>query len=574
MAEEQKSSQPGAGKKDEPKFSPNGNGQAPGGDGHGQTKYAPPKSENEGKDGGEPGKGAEDRKPTANPRKTLILGLIGVIAFVLALIWGINYFHYAKTHVSTDDAYVTGNLVNVSPIISGTLNQLTVEEGNVVKQGQLIARIEDSGPQAALRQAQAAYASAQSQIPQARLNLAYEQQATDASIRKAESEIGAQDAKTAGAQRQVILSAATVRNQVDQAQSEVAQAQAQAASAQAQVRTAQAGVDAQRQAVQTAQRAANAAAAQIAAAKANSDKALRDQTRYAVLVEQQAVTQQQYDAASAAAVGAQSQLEATRQQSGQALSQVATARANVEQALAQLKAAQRNADAVEQQVEVARAGLNLARANLAQIPIQQTNVANNLQQGGQAQADLATALAGRQQVALRQKQILTYEADALQAKASLANAQVTEGDTYIYAPTNGQVVRKAVNIGASLSPGQTIVTLTAGDEVWVTANFKETQLTDARIGQPAEVEVDRFPGKIFKGRVQAIEEATGASTALLPPDNATGNFTKVVQRVPVRIQLIPASNNDDLKYARAADIQNLGQGLSVTATIDTENARH
>jgi membrane fusion protein (multidrug efflux system) len=565
MADERTPAQSGT-KTEEPRFSPNGNGNGKTGDGQGQTKYAPPKAEEE-KGGGDPAAG----KPKANPRKTLMIGLIVFIAAIFAIIWGVRYLHYSQTHVGTDDAYSTGNLVNVSPIISGTLSTLTVDEGDTVKQGQLIGRIEDSGPLAAVRQAQAAYDAAETQIPQARTSLLYEQQATDAAIRKAQSELAAQNAKTAGAKQQVALSTATVRNQVAQAESQVLQAQAQAASAQAQVKTAQAAVQAQQQNVQTAQRAADAAAADISAAKANADKASRDRKRYAVLVGQEAVTQQQFDAADAASVSAQSQLESTSQQAAQARSQVAADQADVRQAYAQLKAAQRNAEAVGQQVEVARAGLNLAKANLIQVPIQQTNVANNLQQGGSAEADLSTAQAGKQQIALKQQEIATYQAQALQAKAALQNAKVTEDDTYIYAPTDGQVVRKAVNVGASLSPGQTIVTLTVGNDVWVTANFKETQLTDVRVGQPAEVEVDQIPGKIFKGQVQAIEQATGASTALLPPDNATGNFTKVVQRVPVRIKLIAASDTEDPKYARLADIQHLGQGLSVNAVIDTSN---
>jgi len=131
------------------------------------------------------------------------------------------------------------------------------------------------------------------------------------------------------------------------------------------------------------------------------------------------------------------------------------------------------------------------------------------------------------------------------------------------------VVKKAANIGSSLSPGQSVVTLTQGSYVWVSANFKETQLKNVVVGQPCEVEVDTFPGIIFNGRVQAINEATGASLALLPPDNSTGNFTKVVQRVPVKIQLVPATGTADKKYARQADILRLHQGLSVTAVIDT-----
>ena len=243
----------------------------------------------------------------------------------------------------------------------------------------------------------------------------------------------------------------------------------------------------------------------------------------------------------------------------------------MQQAIAQLSAAQHNADAMLRQVEVYRAAFRYAESNLKQVGIKQSDVANNLNMGGQAEASLATALAGRKQIALKESQIATYQAQAAQAKAALTSAQVTQGDTFIYSPTDGQVVRKAVGVGAALSAGQTIVTITQANEVWVTANFKETQLTHVHSGQSAEVEVDTFPGKKFHGRVQSIEEATGSSTALLPADNATGNFTKVVQRVPVRIQLIPAAQDDDKQYARASDIANLRQGLSVTAIIDTSS---
>src|SRR5439155_14742209 len=129
------------------------------------------------------------------------------------------------------------------------------------------------------------------------------------------------------------------------------------------------------------------------------------------------------------------------------------------------------------------------------------------------------------------------------------------------------------NPGSALSPGQTILTMTSGDSVWVDANLKETQLTDVRQGQTAEVEVDSFPGREFNGRVESISRATGASTSLLPPDNASGNFTKVVQRIPVRIRLLPAEPKDEKHIAREEHIRNLRQGMSVVVTIDTATAR-
>jgi len=91
--------------------------------------------------------------------------------------------------------------------------------------------------------------------------------------------------------------------------------------------------------------------------------------------------------------------------------------------------------------------------------------------------------------------------------------------------------------------------MTQGDYVWVDANFKETQLKDVKPGEPAEVEIDGLPGRVFKARVQSINRVTGAATSLLPPDNATGNFTKVVQRVPVRLEFVPSADGDNPKFA-------------------------
>ncbi len=549
---------------------------------HEGSKYAEKKEEpkkddqkdgQQSKDGQQGGDQPPAKKPASPLRRYITIGIAAAV-LIAAIIYGLSYYNYAQNHVGTDDAYVTGNLVNVSPIISGTLNSLTVDEGDPVTKNQLIGRIEDSGQRASLAQAQANYQSALSQLPQAEQNLAYQQQATQAGIRKAQAELAAQQAKTAGSQQQVLLSRNQVLNQVAQAQSQVAQAQAQAAQYDAQVQTARSAVATQLQNVRTAQRAADSADAQIAGTQATFERDRTDEARYARLVSQQAVTQQQYDVAHAATVNAASQLDSARFQAAQAHSQVDSARATVAQTLNQLKAAQRAADAAHQNVQVARAGLGVAQANIRQIPIQQSNVLNNFGQNSSALADLSTAQAGNTQVTLRQDEIRTARANAKSALAQLNNAKIIEGDTYLYAPNEGTVVKKAVNIGASLSPGQTIVTITQGDYVYVTANFKETQLRNVMPNESADVEVDSFPGLIFHGYVKSINEATGATQALLPPDNATGNFTKVVQRIPVRIELRPAAQNEDKKFARARDIANLRQGMSVTATIDTSTGRH
>lgn len=548
---------------------PQGNGHANGNEG---SKYAPPKEEGKGAPK-EDKKPDDDQKKPPSPIKKLIIGTAVAAVLIVGLIWGLSIYHYGQNHESTDDAYVAGNLINVSPIISGTLSKLLVDEGDKIKKNTVIARLEDSGPLALLAQSQAAYLAAESQLPQAQSSLQYQQQATDASIRKAQAELASQEAKTAGALQQVTLSRNTTINQVKQAQSQIVQAQAQAAQSEAQVQTALAALSAQQQAVQTAQRAADAATANIGIARANTIRFQRDETRYAKLVQQEAVTPQQYDAARAAADSAQSQLDTSTYQAAQAKSQVTQTRAGVAQARFQVEAARRAAAAAHKQVDVTRAGLGIAEANGTQVGIQQANVANNQGQNAGALADLATAQAGRTNIQLRENQILTARAGVLQAKAALQNAQVTENDTFIYAPSDGTVVKKAANVGDALSPGQAILTVTQGDYVYVTANYKETQLRFVKPNQPAEVQVDSFPGLIFKGHVKSINETTGATQALLPPDNATGNFTKVVQRIPVRIELDAAKDDEDKKYARSAEILALRQGMSVNATVDVSSAR-
>jgi membrane fusion protein (multidrug efflux system) len=167
---------------------------------------------------------------------------------------------------------------------------------------------------------------------------------------------------------------------------------------------------------------------------------------------------------------------------------------------------------------------------------------------------------------MRGQALTTTKVQALQAAAAMRAAKVTLDDTYISAPTDGTVVRKGVNIGDALTPGQTIVTMTKGNYVWIQANFKETQLAGVRQGEDAEVDIDAFPNIKFKAQVQSVNEASGNSMALLPADNATGNFTKVVQRIPVKLILKPSQ---EAGWAKQEDLNRLAQGMSVVATIDT-----
>jgi membrane fusion protein (multidrug efflux system) len=233
-----------------------------------------------------------------------------------------------------------------------------------------------------------------------------------------------------------------------------------------------------------------AAHAQVEEAEANNVKAQDDVERYKRLVDKQNVSEQTYDQAVAAAkAGAAG---------------VAAARANEAAAL----------QAVEQ-----------ARNRLSQ-----------------AEATHRTAQTGPQQVASSRARALSAAADVQQKRASLQQAELNLQYTKILAPVAGQV-NKTVVVGMNVQPGQQLLTIVPLDEVWITANFKETQLRNMRPGQRVDASVDSN-GRTYKGHIDSIGGATGPLFSVLPPENATGNYVKIVQRIPVKVVLEPGENHD------------------------------
>lgn len=159
-------------------------------------------------------------------------------------------------------------------------------------------------------------------------------------------------------------------------------------------------------------------------------------------------------------------------------------------------------------------------------------------------------------------QVTVSEAEVVTARSGVTNAELQLGYTKIYAPVSGRITRKAVEPGDYVGVNQALLLLVP-PEMWVTANFKETQLTHIRPGQPVEIRVDAFPDHNFRGKIDSVQRGSGARFSLLPPENATGNFVKVVQRVPVKIRF-----DQD-----ARDLPMLGPGMSVEPKVDISNAR-
>jgi len=245
--------------------------------------------------------------------------------------------------------------------------------------------------------------------------------------------------------------------------------------ASAEVETAQAMLLASRQ-------QSDAANAQLAQADANNVKAQNDLARYKQLVSKQEISQQQFDQATAAA------------------------------------------QASSAGVDAARAGLSAAQQ---QIRAAQSRLV-------QAQANARAARTGPQQVSAMRSRAQSAEALVEQKKAELDAAQLNLQYTLVVAPVDGVVTNRTVEAGQNVQPGQELMRIINLDDIWVTANFKETQLRKMHAGQAVTISVDTT-GKDYKGHVQSISGASGAITSLLPPENATGNFVKVVQRIPVKI---------------------------------------
>jgi membrane fusion protein (multidrug efflux system) len=210
----------------------------------------------------------------------------------------------------------------------------------------------------------------------------------------------------------------------------------------------------------------------------------------------------------------------------------------------------------EAQVAQAQANAEKAHADLERIkPLAEQDIVSK------QQLDAAEATARAADAALAAAQAALVGADARVAAARAARDQAALNLSYtrISAPAKGVVAKKSVEVGQLVQPGQPLMSLVPLEDVWVTANLKETQIADVKAGDPAEFTVDAYPGIRFQGRVESLAPATGARFSLLPPDNATGNFTKVVQRLPVRVR------PDTVDPAHP-----LRPGMSVVVTIRTK----
>jgi len=374
-----------------------------------------------------------EKTPRRKPRFWPILLLV-VIASGGILAW--NTLPWRST-ISTDDAFLEGHIIQISPRVDGRILKVHISENQMVQAGERLAEIDPRDFQVRVTQAQAALSLAQAKLQAALTN--------------------------------VELTRTTTSAAVDQAKAEVLEAQSKVAQAQS----------------------------EVIAAEAEAKRATADRARYEKL-DDLSVSKQQKDVVRKTADAAEAELEAARKF-----------------------------------IAVAEAGVSAAKGKLA------------------------AANAAPFQVAVSRTEVNRNQAEIAQAQAVLDEAELELSYTQITAPEAGIITRKSVEPGNYVKTGQQLMAIVP-TEMWVVANFKETQLKELRVGQPVRIYIDAYPNRVFNGHVQSLQSGSGARFSLLPPENATGNYVKVVQRVPVKITF--DEQPDPEHY-------HLGPGMSVVPEV-------
>ncbi len=410
-------------------------------------------------------------EPKNNQTKRIIILSILTLGLVIGTIYGVRYYLYASTHESTDDAFVEGKIIQVNPKVTGQIVKVYVSDNQQVKEGDLLLEIDPRDYETRLTQAKAALSSALARQKTAQANVALTRTATNGSLQLASSGVTAASSGVA-----------TAKSQVEANHEKAIQA---------------------REVINAAQSMVSEAQSQVTAVEAEARRVNADVQRYRQLYERDEVSKQSLDQATAAAQAATAQVQAARDR-------VAMLQAQVKQ--------------------------SQSAASLAEVTIRQSeNQVNTVQaQVGEARGRMMEAAAAPRQIEVGQAQVSEASFSIEQAKATVEQAELQLSYTKVYAPQTGRVTRKAVESGSFVQVGQALMAVVP-NELWIVGNFKETQLELIRPNQSVEIKLDAFPGKTFKGHVDSIQRGTGSRFSMMPPENATGNFVKVVQRVPVKI---------------------------------------
>lgn len=464
--------------------------------------------------------------PKKKSKKPLIFAALGLGAIVAGN-FGYHYWQYSSIHQETENATVAGHIYQISSRLNGTVGEVMVQDNQQVKPGQLLIKLDPRDYQVKVQQAQAALENARRQAEAAQANISLASQTSQGKTAQAQGDIGSANAAISTAQAAI----REAQEGVPAAEATVAEAEAGVPAAQAKVAQAQAGIPQAQAKVTEAEAGIAAAEAQLVQARANLVKTQADYKRYEDLQTEGAIARQQLDASKAAYEVAVGQTTAAQQGIAQARARLAQATEGVTAAQAAVAQAREGVKQAEAQVARAKVGIASAQAKVA---VAQEGISTAAAKLAASKGGLQQAEATGEQTKVSRSQYDAAKAAIGQSEASVKDAQLQLSYTNITAPAAGQIGRKSVEIGQRVQSGTPLMAIVSND-LWVVANFKETQLANIKPGQKVEIKLDAFGGRKFEGRVDSFSPASGAQFSLLPPDNATGNFTKVVQRIPVKV---------------------------------------
>ncbi|OWK37910.1 HlyD family secretion protein [Fimbriiglobus ruber] len=430
----------------------------------------------------------DDAAPTQPPRrrrwrKWIIISCVTLVAVGCGWYFGRHWIHRELTTESTDDAYVNGHVSSVSGRVNGYVLAIYCDDNDRVRQGDLLLELDHEPYQVMVNQRKAAL------------------EVAEANLAAAVAQVRAQEAKARSSWFTLIHAQEQVRYQVATIRSNLATLKLR----EAQLHLAEAEV-----------------------------------ARVKRLVDKQAATKEELDQRAA-------DLEVARQQVVEAREMIHRTRANLG-----LAPNDENPTAVPPDLEQTYSSVQTALSDsamaLAQIgvpiPLRGLTPAGlrDKLEAVDPSRDLGQAL---DRVVDKAPAVKQARASVDQAREDLRNAELNLRYTYVHAPIDGQVVRRTVNPGDNVLSGQGLMAVRSLTDIWIDANFKESQIHRIQIGHPVEISVDAYPNKTFRGRVEGFSAGTGSSLAILPPENATGNFVKIVQRLPVRIRINPEDMTPD-----------------------------
>jgi membrane fusion protein, multidrug efflux system len=420
---------------------------------------------------------------------------IAVVFLVVGLGVGVPYYLYTLTHKTTDDAFITGHITLIAPRVPGHVVKVFVEDNKWVEEGAPLVDLDRADYEADMAKANAMLQNSQAKLESAKAGLK--------------------------------LTSITANAGLDEATSGVKVSESAVDSARTRTNSAKTKLEQAAAAVAADRASAEESKAAVAAAEAQAEFDAGNLKRYEEMFAGGAITKQDMDRATAAARVSEANLQTARKK-------VASAEARVTQS----EAARRGAED----------GLHEAESQLTEFEASRS----------QAGARLSGAKSAPEKILVSEAAVHVAEAEVESARAAVREAELALSYTSVKAPRAGRITGKTVRQGSYVQTGQSLLAIVPAD-VWVIANFKETDLTHMEPGQPVTLYIDAYPDEVFQGRVDSIQAGSGAAFALLPPENASGNYIKIVQRVPVKIV-----------FERSVDLTRyrLAPGMSVVPTVD------